>query len=85
MQGEGLEGMEVLVFGDCELRWGDESALWQGELAGRGAAGWVKVVVEEEEEKEEGVGEGEGEELGAVEEELDGPAVGETSGKKERK
>lgn len=47
--------------------------------------GWVKVVVEEEEEKEEGVGEGEGEELGAVEEELDGPAVGETLGKKERK
>lgn len=34
--------------------------------------------MEEEEEKEEGVGEGEGEEFGAVEEELDGPAVGET-------
>lgn len=39
--------------------------------------GCVKVVVEEEdEEKEDGVGEGE--ELGAVEEELAGPAVGET-------
>lgn len=33
-------------------------------------------MVEEEEEREEGVGEGE--ELGAVEEELAGPAVGET-------
>lgn len=43
--------------------------------------GCVKVVVEEEEEKEEGVGEGEGEELGAVDEELAGPAVGETSGR----
>lgn len=39
--------------------------------------------MDEEEEKEEGVGEGE--ELGAVEEELAGPAVGETLGKKERK
>lgn len=39
--------------------------------------GCVKVVVEEEEEKEEGVGDGE--ELGAVEEELASPAVGETS------
>lgn len=51
--------------------------------------GCVKVVVEEDEEKEEGVGEGEGEELGAVEEELAGPAVGETSrrrkGRKEGK
>lgn len=37
------------------------------------------MVVEEDEEKEEGVGEGEGEEFGAVEEELAGPAVGETS------
>lgn len=37
--------------------------------------------MEEEEEKEEGVGEGE--ELGAVEDELVGPAVGETSGRKE--
>ena len=36
---------------------------------------------EEEEEKEDGVGEGE--ELGAVEEELAGPAVGETSGSKD--
>ncbi|KAA8579186.1 hypothetical protein FQN60_018759 [Etheostoma spectabile] len=43
-----------------------------------GTLGWVKVAVEEEEEKEEGVGEAEGEELGAVEEELAGPAVGET-------
>ncbi len=34
-------------------------------------------MVEEDEEKDEGVGEGE--ELGAVEEELAGPAVGETS------
>lgn len=42
--------------------------------------GCVKVVVEEEEEKEEGVGDGE--ELGAVEEELAGPAVGETSRRK---
>lgn len=41
--------------------------------------GCVKVVVEEDEEKEEGVGEGEGEELGAVDEELAGPVVGETS------
>lgn len=41
--------------------------------------GCVKVAVEEEEEKEEGVGEGE--ELGAVEEELAGPVVGETSRK----
>lgn len=44
--------------------------------------GCVKVVVEEEEEKEEGVGDGE--ELGAVEEELAGPAVGETSRRKEK-
>lgn len=55
-----------------------------GELGGRSALGWVKVVVEDEDEKEEGVGEGEGEELGAVEEELDGPAVGETLGKGRR-
>lgn len=41
------------------------------------------MAVEEEEEKEEGVGEGEGEEFGAVEEELDGPAVGETWGRGE--
>lgn len=37
---------------------------------------------EEDEEKEDGVGEGE--ELGAVEEELVGPAVGETSGRKKK-
>lgn len=45
--------------------------------------GCVKVVVEEEEEREEGVGEGE--ELGAVEEELAGPAVGETLRWKKRR
>lgn len=46
--------------------------------------GCVKVAVEEEEEeKEEGVGEGE--ELGAVEEELAGPAVGETLTRKKGK
>lgn len=39
--------------------------------------------MDEEEEKEEGVGEGE--ELGAVEEELAGPAVGETSGKEKER
>lgn len=45
--------------------------------------GCVKVVVEEdEEEKEDGVGDGE--ELGAVEEELAGPAVGETSERKKK-
>lgn len=38
--------------------------------------------MEEEEEKEDGVEEGEGEELGAVEEELAGPAVGETLGRR---
>lgn len=53
-------------------------------FGGKGALGCVKVVVEEEEEeKEEGVGEGE--ELGAVEEELAGPAVGETLGTKKRR
>lgn len=51
------------------------------EFGNKGALGCVKVVVEEEEEKEEGVGDAEGEELGAVEEELAGPAVGETSKK----
>lgn len=60
---------------DCRV----ESACLEGEFGGKGPEGCVKVVVEEEEEeKEEGVGDGE--ELGAVEEELAGPAVGETSG-----
>lgn len=78
--GEGLEGGEVFGAFVWEHVRGDESAWCAGEFGGRGALGWVKVVVEEEEENEEGVGEGEGEEFGAVEEELEGPAVGETSG-----
>jgi len=55
----------------------------EDEFSNKGALGCVRVVVEEEDEKEEGVGEGE--ELGAVEEELAGPVVGETSKKGGRK
>lgn len=70
----------------CELGLGGESACRAGEFGAKGALGWVRVVVEEEEEeKEEGVGEGEGEELGAVEEVLAGPVVGETSGMRKGK
>lgn len=82
VQGAGLVGGEVLE--GAFDRGGVESVSCDGEFGGRGALGCVKVVVEEEEEeKKDGVGEGE--ELGAVEEELAGPAVGETSGRKNKK